>query len=352
MTTTPGRGGRHRFRARRGALGLATLVAAAALGLSACGSSNAHPPAAPSSQAATCPLTGTPPPGGRVPARPAAAVKVENAPVARPQAGLDRADVVYEEPVEGGLTRFIAIYQCQDASRIEPVRSGRLVDPPILSQYGHPLFAFAGGINPVLGKVAASPLVGLDFTKYGAVYHRDPARKAPHNLVTSTAAIYGAGQKAAPNDPPPRPVFTFGPLPGGATPTGSVHLPFSHAVDVAWHWDQGRGRWLRSYQGATPGPAKLMDGTQIQAANVVVQQVVLHPSPYVEDPTGIHENVFPLTGSGPATVYRNGAAIRGTWSRPSLGDVTTFRNAAGKPIPLAPGPTWVELVPAKVLAGH
>jgi hypothetical protein len=95
-----------------------------------------------------------------------------------------------------------------------------------------------------------------------------------------------------------------------------------------------------------------MDGTQIQAANVVVQQVVLHPSPYVEDPTGIHENVFPLTGSGPATVYRNGAAIRGTWSRPSLGDVTTFRNAAGKPIPLAPGPTWVELVPAKVLAGH
>src|SRR5205085_6609370 len=110
--------------------------------------------AAPSpSLPAACPLSGKKPKGGHVPDRPALAVKVENVPAARPQTGLSWADIVYEEPVEAGITRFIAVYQCQDASRIEPVRSGRLTDPLILVQFGHPVFGYAGAVPAVVKAV-------------------------------------------------------------------------------------------------------------------------------------------------------------------------------------------------------
>src|SRR5437867_2276323 len=87
-----------------------------------------------------CPLTGLQAGGGVVPSRPVLAVKVENLPAARPQTGLSWADMIYEEPVESGITRFIVVYQCEDATRIEPIRSGRLTDPLILVQFGEPVF--------------------------------------------------------------------------------------------------------------------------------------------------------------------------------------------------------------------
>ncbi len=153
--------------------------------------------------------------GGRVPPRPALAVKVENLPQARPQYGLSAADVVYEEPVEGGITRFIVIYQCHDAGRIEPVRSGRLIDPDIVRQYGaHPLFAYAGAIQPVVDKVDSSSLVDVGIYRAPlSAYWRDPDRYAPHNLISDTAVLYAAGaaQHAPPTPPPP--VFHYGALP-------------------------------------------------------------------------------------------------------------------------------------------
>ena len=81
------------------------------------------------------------------------AVKVENLPDARPQFGLDKADIVFEEPVEGGITRFIAVFQCHTAARIEPVRSARLVDAQILEPLGRILFAYSGAIQPVINEV-------------------------------------------------------------------------------------------------------------------------------------------------------------------------------------------------------
>ena len=97
-----------------------------------------------------CPLTGLAPRDGHVPQRAALAVKVENLAQARPQWGLDAADIVFEEPVEGGITRFIAVYQCHVTSRIEPVRSARFVDIDILRPLGHILFAYSGAIQPVV----------------------------------------------------------------------------------------------------------------------------------------------------------------------------------------------------------
>src|SRR5438034_5514922 len=152
------------------------------------------PTTAPSSPAPppVCPLSGV-----RVDAvrpRPALAVKIENLPAARPQTGLSWADLVYEEPVEAGITRFIAVYQCQDASRIEPVRSARFTDIDVLKEFGKPLFGYAGGVGQVINAVRAAGFIDVNYTTARAAkaYHRDPNRQPPHNLYTSTKALYAA----------------------------------------------------------------------------------------------------------------------------------------------------------------
>jgi hypothetical protein len=281
-----------------------------------------------------------------VPARPALAVKVENLPQARPQFGLNDADVIYEEPVEGGITRFIVIFQCSDAGRIEPVRSGRLIDPEIVMQYGaHPLFAYSGAIDPVIAEVDSSSLIDVGDNRAPDAFWRDPARYSPHNLASSTSNLYSAG--AAEQDQPvaPHPVFEYGSLPRGARPAASVHIAYPYS-DLTWTWHQKIGQWTRSY--SDTGLANLGDGGQISATNIVVMRVVMYPSPYVEDATGAHENIVTLTGSGPLEVLRNGAAISGTWRRANLSDTTQLSDSAGHQIPLAPGRTWVELVPTTV----
>jgi hypothetical protein len=298
-----------------------------------------HPP--------TCPLTGLPAPGGTVPRRPALAVKIENLPIARPQYGFPAADVVYEEPVEGGITRFIAIYQCHDAARIEPVRSGRFIDVDIVRQYGaHPLFGYAGAIQPVVAAVDASPLIDISvFRAPPPTYFRDSARYAPHNLVSSTSALYAAGAaQHAPNTPPP-PVFQYGPVSATATPAAGVHIAYTSS-DQTWTWAPTLGVWERAYVGS--GPAAFAEGGQIATTNVVVMKVVMYPSAFVEDITGAHENLLTLTGSGPVQVFRGGKMISGTWQRSSLSHQTQLLDAARHRILLAPGQTWVELVPTTI----
>ena len=291
----------------------------------------------------TCPLTGLPAPNHKPPHRPALAIKVENLPEARPQSGLDHTDIVYEEPVEGGITRFIAIFQCHGSSRVEPVRSGRLVDPLILVQYGHPLFAFAGAIQPVINKVDASPLVNLDFDVVPNDYFRDPTRLAPHNLYTNTALLWAAHRGGS----PPHPVFDYSStVPSGGVRAPVIHIPFSGYSDVYWRWSAKAHRYVRYYNGSVP--ANLSDGTIINAANVVVQMVKLTPSPYVEDATGVHEWDVHVIGHGRAAVYRDGVMIPGRWVRPKLGDTTRFLDKHGQVIPLQPGNTWVELVPTTI----
>ena len=168
---------------------------------------------------ALCPLTGTPAPGGKVPQRAAVAVKIENLPEARPQWGLDKADIVFEEPVEGGITRFIAVYQCQAAARIEPVRSGRRVDPQILEPLGRILFGYSGAIQPAINEIDSkrSLLEDVGADRFGNAYWRDPDRYAPHNLVTSTAALYAAAPlRRLPAEAPDRHLQLRAPIPGRA----------------------------------------------------------------------------------------------------------------------------------------
>jgi hypothetical protein len=287
----------------------------------------------------TCPLTGV---EQTVPARPVLAVKVENIPAARPQIGLSHADIIYEEPVEAGITRFIVLYQCDNADRIEPIRSARLTDPAILRQYGQAIFGYAGGVPQVVSAVKKAGLIDVNFTKVSSAYHRDPARPAPHNLYSSSAELYRA-VKAPPETP--NPVFTYSSTrPTKAKRIHEVHLPFSSYSDVFWRWDTAKALWLR-WHGTVPHTYS--DGSQVRADNVVVQVVKLRNTG-ITDVNGVQSPEVVSTGTGTAYVFRNGRMIKGTWVRQSSDDITSFLDTAGKVIPLDPGKTWVELLPDTV----
>jgi hypothetical protein len=278
-------------------------------------------------------------PEGEVPIRPALGVKVENLPAARPQTGLSWADVVYEEPVEGGITRFIAVYQCQDAEKIEPVRSARLSDPDILVQYGDAILAYSGAAPQVDDAIAASGLTTLTEASAPQAFHRDPEREAPHNLYTDTVSLYEAAGSSA---GAPEPLLAFAAdAPAGGTPTSTVTVPMTFAETIEWRWDQADGRWLRYDEGE---PHVLSDGTHISAENVVVQMVDIEQTYVVDPATGARSPKAVSVGQGTVYVLRDGRMYQGTWSRPTLSDVTVYTLDDGTVIPLAPGSTWIELV--------
>lgn len=298
----------------------------------------------------TCPLTGQPAPNGQVPQRPALAIKVENLPQARPQYGFSKADVIYEEPVEGGITRYVVIYQCQGSPRVEPVRSGRLIDPEIVMQYGaHPLFAYSGAIQPAVDSIDASTLIDVGAYRGPASdFWRDPDRVIPHNLETSTSLLwaYGASVGAKPAAPPSP--FTFGSPVAGGTPAASVHISYEFS-NLTWTWNPTTGLFQRSYDDpGYVGQAAMGEGGYMTASNVIVMHVVEYPSQFVEDATGAHENLLTLIGSGAVEVFRNGTEFSGSWVRPKFSDVTKYVTASGQTITLTPGQTWIELVPTTI----
>jgi hypothetical protein len=298
-----------------------------------------HPAAPP----AACPLTGTPAPGGVVPARPALAFKIGNYSGDRPSAGLNQADIVFEEPVEGAITRLVAVFQCQSAPLVGDLRSARQPDVGILSQLSHPIFVHAGGIAPVLSLLANAPLDDRNILAgSGSGIINPSSRYAPYATFSNTAMSWAL----APSDTaPPAPIFSYGTaLPPGAIPSsgGSVHIPFGSSSDVTWQWNAATGTYLREYSGQ---PDILVGGAQTSATNVVVMSVTTSTGSWVENEEGGREVVVTSTGTGPLLVLRNGAAVMGTWSRAAPTQPATLTSSSGSPIDLAPGNTWVELVP-------
>jgi hypothetical protein len=348
------------FRARRGWAALA-LAGLAGLAVSACSSSTTppkhHHTTAPTSSttsttaapaAATCPLTGLPVPGGgSVPPRPALAVKVDNYPAARPQSGLDKADIIFEEPVEGAITRYAAVFQCQEAPLVGPVRSARNIDIGILGQLGTPLLAHVGGIDPVLANIDASPIVDLDLRNYGSVETFPSGREAPYSTYSTTAQLWGLRPALT---TPPAPLVSYTTKVPQGTPVSAVNVDFSGTSDVTWKYNPATSSFLRYYNGTEPDT--LADGVQNSAANVIVQYVQISYGPWLENSEGgleVQADLYP-DASGAAEVFRNGTEIAGTWSRSTLGSPTQFLTAGGAKIPLQPGQTWVELVPNTIKA--
>ena len=289
-----------------------------------------------------CPLTGVLLTGDRdAPERPVLAVKVENTDAAQPLAGLDAADIVYEEVVEGGITRFVALYHCDDSQRVGPVRSVRTTDPKILGPFGdHPFIAYSGGAPAVERIVRDSGLTWMDETTASAAFQRDEARVAPHNLFASTRALYRAGGRIARGEPSPEAAFTYDETSSvRGKRARSVSIVFSSLATAEWQWFGGR--WVRYLDGQ---PMLLEDGSPIETDNVVIQ--VVHTSPSdLSDVAGYPSPEVRLTGKGKAWVLRDGRLISGRWQRDDEGSFTIFRTRKGDEIALHPGTTFVELAP-------
>ena len=229
-------------------------------------------------------------------------------------------------------------------TRIEPVRSARLVDPQILEPLGRILFAYSGAIQPAVDEVDSrhSLLDDVGGYKAGDAYWRDPGRYEPHNLETSTSALYAAASALGYPEKPPTAIFSYGRAVRGGTPAAAVSI--AYPLDTTtWTWRRATGLYYRSYPDT--GPALQGDGAQIAASNVVVMLVHEWPTPWPEDITGTLENELTLKGSGPAWVLRDGAVFYGHWERPLLDHPTVFVDKNGTKVTLTAGNTWEELVP-------
>lgn len=291
-----------------------------------------------------CPLTGLPAGRGAVPQRAALAVKVDNYPTARPQSGLTAADVVFEEPVEGGVTRYVAVFQCHGTASVGPVRSARNIDIGILGQLGTPLLVHVGGIQPVIDNIIASPIKDFELGDYTTIIQHPTGRYAPYDTYTSTTAVWHMRPTA---DTPPKPLFTYSRSVPAGTPVTSISIPFSFYSPVVWRWDASKGIFLRYFDST---PDVLSNGVQNSANNVIVQFVDVYYGPWVENTQGaleVQANLY-TDASGTAIVFRNGEEIRAQWSRSTLGQPTSFTTTSGAPIAMEPGTTWVELVPSTI----
>jgi hypothetical protein len=296
-----------------------------------------RPPAAPKpgpghSSQLYSPFTGEPVTAlGRV-----LAVKIDNLAPARPQAGLTGADIVYVLPVEGGLSRFMAVFSSRFPSVIGPVRSAREDDLELLRQFGRPAFAYSGAQPQLLPMVEQTRTVDLyaGRASVSSGYFRDPRRVAPHNLYARTSRLLAEASSAS----RARDIgFRFGPAPAGGRPATSFSVSYP-AASFTFRWSASDGRWLVGMDGT---PARAAEGGPLSAATVVIQYTTVRTSRFLE--AGARPPYAESTGAGTGVVLRGGRAYGIRWSRPGADGGTTFTTMSGQVMTFARGPVWVAL---------
>ena len=280
--------------------------------------------------------------------------KIDNTSNARPQIGLDKADMVIEVLVEGGVPRLLAFYQSDYPVEIGPVRSVREVDPKLVAPFGS-LMAYSGGQDPVV--VAMRQMTGdVGHPTMGSTaYFREPSRPGTYDLILRTADVLGLESPEAPSSN----WLTFGEVPGKEDHISlalSVTVSQSSAHTLNYRYSESDGGYLR-FIGETAhrvlGPdetyanrSTAADGAnpQLVATNVIVVFV-----PVIDtgrrDVAGSMVPDYDVFGSGVVVVFRDGVALEGRWERSVVTDFFKFVDPDGNEIPLAPGSTWVQLTP-------
>ena len=287
-------------------------------------------------------LTGLPQDNRNKQDRPALTVKIDNSPQARPQAGLDAADVVFEEVVEGGIVRFLAVFHSKDAPSVGPVRSVRPVDPEIVTPLKG-LFAYSGGTPQFVALIKKAPVTLVGFDELTKAYTKRKGRPAPHNFFTSTEELYKGAREGT---PPPPPLFTYLPTGqpfgvAGGSPLTSLSVQMGGPTNALWTWDEAAGVWRRTTNGT---PHVVENGGQLGFANVIVQ-FVRYTNTSARDPAGFPVPTAQVIGSGEAWVLSGGRLVKATWSKPAIGAITQYTSADNLPVALRPGTTWVALAP-------
>jgi Protein of unknown function (DUF3048) N-terminal domain/Protein of unknown function (DUF3048) C-terminal domain len=264
------------------------------------------------------------------------AVKIDNIVLTRPQTGLTQADIVYVLPVEGGLSRFMAIFSSHLPRVIGPVRSSREDDLQLLRQFGRPAFAYSGAQPQLLKVVEHARTADLYAGRVGG-YFRDNSRMAPYNLYAHTTQLLAEAKGASKAH---NIGFRFGHAPAGGRARASASVSYA-AASFRFTWSRSKGRWLVWMDGQR---AASTEGPQLSAATVVIQHTVVSTSRFLEWP-GIRPPFARSIGSGSALVLRDGEAYHARWSRPHGRDGTTFTTDSGQPMTFARGPVWIVLAP-------
>lgn len=280
--------------------------------------------------APTHPLLGVPidNPAAYTP-RPALIVKIDNGVNSKPQSGLNEADIVFEEIVEGRVTRFAAVFNSRDSDPVGNIRSGRSQDVDLFMSYNDPIFAYSGGNAAVNAVLFAT---GWTILGQGDGMFRVSGRGgAPYNLFANTSDLFSRAGDAGEAVPQ----FEYGATSSG-TPVGGFDLAIG-SVRVSWTWDAEEGWFERSENGS---PHQTTTG-QVSTNNVVVLF-----APYGRSAADSSSPEAQSVGSGDVVVYREGQRIDGTWTRESASDPFTLTTAAGEPLLLQPGRTFVELADA------
>ncbi|MEK7546336.1 MAG: DUF3048 domain-containing protein [Patescibacteria group bacterium] len=269
------------------------------------------------------------------------AVMVDNHPDARPQSGTAIADVVWEIPVEGGLTRNMLIFRSTEAEEIGPVRSAR----PYFLRWAREfdaVYAHVGGSDEALRELSSGKL-GLDDAnefRFGAAFRRDGRRSAPHNTYTSTASLRALIEK---NGWTPETDYVDATLRGdllaSGTPASTARIAFVRNGEVAeFRWDAALGGYGLWRDGRL---ARDRDGTLISPKTVVIMETDIVP---ILDPQGKGLIGLETLGSGKATVLRDGVAVAGTWKKASAADATQVYGDDGAKIVFKPGQLWYAVV--------
>jgi len=286
------------------------------------------------SVAATNPLTGV----GAPPSGPVVAVKLDDTAAGRPSLGLEKADVIYIEEAEGGLSRMLVVY-ASAKPQVEAVRSVRTSDPELVGAYGKIILVASGGGGNALPTLDRSGLWSSINDRGQVGFHRDPSRSAPYNVVADLAKISAAIRAEGVRDVG----FTWAALDprlANARAAPSVHtLVGSTGVDFVWN--ATLVRYVRTIDGQLLLAAS---GAPVAKPNVLVQYCNVNPDRSDIDVNGNPSMFTTTVGNGRVVLFRNGKRIEGTWSRRSNGARTIFEDAAGKPLLLAPGGTFVVLV--------
>ena len=336
---------------RPGALLLVGLVLGGAV---SCSAADPAPVAAAAATPTPAPLPPPPPPpalwpltglgSGTALDRPALAVKIENSLDARPQTGLGSADLVWEEVVEGGITRYVAVYHSTLPTEIGPIRSIRPMDAAIAAPL-HGLFAFSGGQPAFVDDVADAGIQVVSNDAGASGFYRIDSRSAPHNVYADPLALVAQADHG--HLAPPAAQFEIagaGNEPTAVTagaPASVLQLTLSGVSHPTWTWSPPDGRWVRA-EGTTP--AVEADGTPLRATNVVVLRTQSVDTG-TTDPAGNPVPETVLVGSGEALVATGGHTLAVTWVKTAVGERLVLRGPDGNPVRLAAGTTWVELVP-------
>ena len=271
---------------------------------------------------------------------PILAVKIDDTAQAHPQAGLEDADIVYIEQVEGGLTRLAAIFSSKIPEVVGPVRSARISDIEILEQFGRVVFAYSGAQKKLLPVIAEANVINLGAQRQSPkIYPTDPLRRSPTAMMLQAQDLMANVAKDALPVAISKPIgWTFGEKPDTGTAVSGVKVSWpAHSYSATW--SEAEKRWLLLH---ADKPNLSASGVHLGPTTFVIQLVSITDSIY-RDKVGGVTPYSETIGTGKGFVLRDGFAIAANWSRPS-GDLgTTWTTEDGDEIKYAAGQVWIAL---------